>query len=292
MPKQHEQHSIDRSAMRLSFERAAQSYDQAAVLQKEVAVRLVERMQLMTMQPKQILDAGAGTGFCSVLLGERYPKAKIISLDIAHSMLLQARRKRRLMQRLRNQFSYITAEVEQLPLADASVDLIVSGLTLQWCEDIGAALKEFRRILAPGGLLLFSSFGPDTLRELRACWTQVDNQPHVNQFLDMHLVGDALLQAGFADPVMDMEYLTVTYKDVKKIMQDLKQVGAHNVIKGRTTALTGKSKLQTVIQHYETMRQNGVLPVTHEVVYGHAWVAEQADDQELLSVKPVQYFGK
>lgn len=281
---------VDRRAMRSSFERAATSYDRAAILQQEVAQRLVERMQLMTMQPRQILDAGAGTGFCSYLLGARYPKAKIISLDIAHAMLQQAKRKRSLWQRLQRQFSYITAEVEHLPLADASVDLIVSGLTLQWCEDLTAVFREFRRVLAPGGLLLFSSFGPDTLKELRHCWAQADSQPHVNQFLDMHFVGDALLQAGFADPVMDMEHLTVTYADAKKIMLDLKHVGAHNVIKGRATSLTGKSKLQAVYQHYESFRRNGVLPVTHEVVYGHAWVSEQP--QTLSSVIPSQQFAR
>lgn len=265
---------IDRQAMRAAFEKAAASYDAAAVLQKEVAHRLVERMELMSMKPTSILDAGAGTGFISQLLSERYPKAKITALDLALNMLKQSRSKRTFKQRWNKQFHYVNAEVENLPFADASVELVISGLTFQWCQDLPKVFKEIRRVLAPGGLLLFSTFGPDTLKELRQSWASVDDMPHVNIFADMHNVGDALLQSGFADPVMDMEMLTVTYKDVKTVMQDLKQIGAHNVMHGRSQQITGKDKLKRMMQAYEEYRQDGLLPVSHEIVYGHAWVPE------------------
>ncbi len=280
---------IDRLAMRAAFEKAAVTYDAVAVLQLEVASRLVERMDVMSMKPVSILDAGSGTGFVSQLLAERFPKAKITALDLALNMLKQAKRKRTFLQRWNKQFRYVNAEVESLPFADASVELVISGLTLQWCQDLPKVFKEFKRVLAPGGLLLFSSFGPDTLKELRQSWAEVDDRPHVNAFADMHDVGDALLQSGFADPVMDMEMLTVTYNDVKTVMYDLKQIGAHNVMQGRSHNITGKNKLQKMIQTYEKFRVDGLLPVSHEIVYGHAWVPESKSSESAVIV-PFQKF--
>jgi malonyl-CoA O-methyltransferase len=265
---------IDRQAMRAAFEKAASSYDAAAVLQQEVANRLVDRMELMSMKPGSILDAGTGTGFISQLLAERYPKAKITALDIAFNMLKQSKNKRSFKQRWNRQFHYVNAEVENLPFADASLELVISGLTFQWCQDLPKVFKEIRRVLAPGGLLMFSTFGPDTLKELRQSWAEVDDLPHVNMFADMHDVGDALLKSGFADPVMDMEMLTVTYDDIKTVMHDLKQIGAHNVMHGRSHQVTGKNKLKKMMQAYEQHRQDGLVPVSHEIVYGHAWIPE------------------
>ena len=280
---------IDRQAMRVAFEKAATNYDAAAVLQEEIASRLVERMDYMSMKPARILDAGAGTGFISQLLATRYPKAKIIALDLALNMLKQGKSKRSLKQRWNKQFKYINAEVESIPLADASVDLVISGLTIQWCQDLPKVFKEFRRILAPNGLLLFSTFGPETLKELRQSWAEVDDLPHVNAFTDMHDVGDALMQSGFADPVMDMEMLTVTYNDVKTAMRDLKQIGAHNVMQGRSHQMTGKTKLQKMMQAYEQFRVDGLLPVSYEIVYGHAWVPEEKNIDSAVVV-PFQKF--
>lgn len=280
---------IDRQAMRSAFEKAATSYDAVAVLQQEVADRLVERMDLMSMNPVSILDAGSGTGFVSQLIATRYPKAKITALDLAFNMLKQAKGKRSYKQRWNKQFRYVHAEVENLPFADASVELVISGLTLQWCQDLPKVFKEFKRVLAPGGLLMFSSFGPDTLTELRQSWAEVDDYPHVNAFADMHDVGDALMQSGFADPVMDMEMLTVTYNDVKTVMCDLKQIGAHNVMQGRSQNITGKNKLQKMIQAYEQFREDGLVPVSHEIVYGHAWVAD-TQEKESGVVVPFQNF--
>lgn len=271
---------IDRSAMRQAFDKAAPFYEAAAVLQKEVAIRLVEKMDVMTLKPSLILDAGSGTGYVSRLVAQRFPKARITALDISKNMLIEAKQQRSLKQRWNKQFQYLNAEVENLPLADNSVELIISGLTLQWCQDLNKVFAEFRRVLAPGGLLLFSSFGPDSLKELRQSWAQVDELPHVNNFIDMHEVGDAILKSGFSDPVMDMEILTVTYKDVKTVMRDLKQIGAHNVMLGRSHHITGKNKLQAMIQAYENFRVDDLIPVTHEIVYGHAWVPEKKEMPE------------
>lgn len=278
---------IDRHAMRSAFDKAATTYDAAGILQQEVADRLVERMDLMSMKPVSILDAGAGTGFISKLLATRYPKAKITALDLAFNMLKQAKGKRSFKQRWNKQFNYVNAEVENLPFADASLELIISGLTLQWCQDLPKVFAEFKRVLAPGGLLMFSTFGPDTLKELRQSWAEVDDLAHVNAFADLHDVGDALLQTGYLDPVMDMEMLTVTYQDVKTVMRDLKQIGAHNVMQGRSHNMTGKNKLEKMIQSYEQFRVDGLLPVTHEIVYGHAWVPEM-NNKESAVVVPFQ----
>ena len=268
-------HIPDKLKMRQSFERAAVHYDAAAILQQEISKRLLERLDYIKLQPARVLDVGAGTGISLTGLRQQYPAAQIYALDIARAMLLEARKKQSWLQRMRRPMQFITADAEKLPLADASIDLLFSNLTLQWCLDLEQTFGEFKRVLKPGGLLMFTTFGPDTLKELRSCWSQVDSYTHVNNFIDMHVVGDALVRSRFAEPVMDMERLTMTYSDVPSIMRDLKTIGAHNVTRGRARSLTGKGKMQQLIAGYEQFRNNGVLPVSYEVVYGHAWIAEE-----------------
>jgi malonyl-CoA O-methyltransferase len=258
---------LDKSLARRAFERAAGTYDAAAALQNEVGNRLVERLDFIRMQPRQILDLGAGTGVFTRVLGKRYRKANIIALDIAPAMLQQARARAGWWRRP----VCICGDAEALPFADASFDFIFSNLMLQWCADLPATLRELRRILAPDGLLMFTTLGPDTLSELRASWSVVDGYTHVNPFIDMHDVGDALLQAHWAEPVTDMERLTMTYRDLKTLMLDLKHIGAHNVTRGRARGLTGKQRFQRFTAAYEAFRHEGVLPSTYEVIYGHAW---------------------
>jgi malonyl-CoA O-methyltransferase len=262
----------DKVSARRSFERAAARYDEAAVLQREVGTRLLERLDLMKIQPQRILDLGSGTGHCIDGLFERYRKSGVIALDIAQPMLQRARRRGRWLRRPQ----CVCADAERLPFADSSFDLVFSNLMLQWCVDLDTTFSELRRVLRPGGLLLFSSFGPDTLKELRESWQRVDRYAHVNTFLDMHDVGDALVRTRFADPVMDVERLTLTYPDVWKLMRELKQIGAHNVTGGRPRSLTGKHHMQQLVEAYETFRRDGVLPASYEIVNGHAWVSEDA----------------
>jgi malonyl-CoA O-methyltransferase len=144
-------------------------------------------------------------------------------------------------------------------------------LALQWCNDLKQTFAEVRRVLQTGGLFMFSTFGPDTLKELRQAFRHMDDYSHVNRFTDMHDIGDMLVHNGFATPVMDMEYITLTYDDVIGVMRDLKAIGAHNVTQGRRRGLTGKNAWQKAINQYETLRKEGKLPATFEVVYGHAW---------------------
>ena len=266
---------VDKSLSRRAFEQAAKAYDEAAILQREVATRLVERLDYMLIEPVVILDAGAGTGYCTLDLVQRYPNAQVIAIDIAQAMLQQTRIKLTANKNVK----YLACDVEKIALADNSVDLVVSSLTVQWCNDYITAFSELKRVLKPGGCILFTSFGPDALKELRHCWYKVDNDHHVNSFIDMHHIGDALLQAGFENPVMDTETITITYKDVYQIMRDLKTIGAHNVLNGRRHSLTGKKRLQAMVAEYETFRSGGVLPMSYEIVYGHAWVANNKSIQ-------------
>jgi len=260
----------DKRQVRRAFDRAAAGYDRAAVLQQEVGTRLVERLDYVRLAPRRVLDLGSGTGLLAGALANRYPRARILQLDLSLAMLRQARGRSRLRAWLgKSQFA--AGDAERLPLASASFDLVLSNLVFQWCEGLGAVMAELRRVLRPGGLVMFTTFGPDTLGELRRAWAQVDGGVHVSRFPDMHDVGDLMVQAGLADPVMDMEPFTLTYDTVQGLMRDLKAIGASNAARGRARGLTGKGRLQALGAAYEGFRREGRLPATYEVVYGHAW---------------------
>ncbi len=263
---------LDTRAVRRAFDAAAADYDRHAALQREVAARLIERLGYMTIDPALIVDLGAGTGYCTQRLEQRYRRAHVVLADLAPAMLATARRG---APRWFSRRHYVCSDARALPFADASVDLIVSSLTLQWCEDLLAVFTDCARVLRPGGLVLFSTLGPDTLKELRAAWDAADAAPHVNRFRDMHDVGDALIHAGLSSPVMERDDLVVTYPDVLTLMRDLKGIGAQNNLLGRNRALTGRHRLAALTAGYEPYRHEGLLPATYEVVYGHAWAPQR-----------------
>ncbi len=288
---------FDKKRVRRAFDRAADSYQQFAVLQAEVCRRLLEKLEIVKISPKIILDAGTGTGSAVPALFARYKKSQVVTLDLSENMLQKAAQHGGL---LRSPIA-VCGDIEQLPFADDSFDLVFSSLSMQWCNDLNAAFIEAKRVLKPGGLYVFTTFGPDTLKELRHSWSQVDAAHHVNQFIDMHDIGDALLHDGFAEPVMEAEVLTVTYDSVDGLMHDLKAIGA-NVTAGKSQTapgietpvrkgLGGKSVLQAVRQSYEKYRQDDLLPATYEVIYGHAWkpvretLKNQPDNQQLVNFK-------
>ena len=249
------------------FEASASNYDNAAILQREVCDRLISRLDYMQIAPQRILDLGSGTGYLTRALKNKYPKADIIGLDIAFNMAQTAKSKNGWFKKIH----YTNADCQHLPFKSLCFDLILSANTLQWCENIEYALQECQRILKPSGLFLFSSFGPDTLKELKLSWAAADALPHVNSFLDMHDYGDMLLHHQFDEPVMDVEYLTIEYEHPKQLLKDLKMLGANNVHPERRKTLTGKSKLLKVIETYEQFkRENNSYPATYEIVYGHA----------------------
>lgn len=263
---------FDKHQIRRAFSRAAHHYDAAAALQQEVGNRLLERLDLIKLQPSWIVDIGAGTGYCTHALSKRYGDAHVIALDLAPTMLQQARRRQHGWRSWFSKQRFVCGDAEHLPLADNSVDMVFSNLTVQWCPDLIRATAEFQRILKPNGVLLFSTFGPDTLKEIRQSWAAVDDTLHVNTFTDMHDVGDALMQAKFSDPVVDVEHLTLTYRDAKQPLRELKTIGANRLARGYRTSLTGKSRLQRYLDAYERLRRpDGTLPVSYEVIYGLAW---------------------
>lgn len=259
---------LDIGKVSLSFNRAAATYQQWTTIQKTVGDDLLERLIWLKMAPKQILDVGAGTGRLTRFMSQQYKSAHVYAIDIAAQMMRQA------SQQAPKWFSkqhFFCADAVQLPIADDSIDLLVSNLMLQWCNDIHKMFAEFARVLKPDGALFFSTLGPDTLKELRQSWASVDNATHVNNFRDMHDYGDALLQTGLKNPVMDVDRIQLTYKDVYSLMKELKFLGAHNITAGRPRSLMGKGKFKAMIKAYEQFRSpEGLLPVTYEVVYGHA----------------------
>lgn len=267
-----ERFPIDKQRARRAFAKAAGTYDAAAVLQHEIAGRMLERLDYVKLQPRRVLDIGCGTGMATGRLLKRYPKAEVLALDFALPMLAQTRRRGRWLRRPK----CVCGDLDHLPLAAHSVDLIFSNAAIQWSVDPAGAVAEMHRVLRPGGLLMFSSFGPDTLKELRHAWSEVDGFEHVHGFVDMHDYGDMLVAAGFADPVMDCEQLRLTYDNIRELMRDLKDIGANNVAQGRSRGLTSRARLQALGEVYEQFRDgDGRLPASYEVVYGHAWGAEQ-----------------
>lgn len=259
-----------------SFGNAAAHYDDVAVLQCQTADELLDRLSLVTLQPKRVLDLGVGTGRNLTLLAKRYPDAQMLALDIAPAMLQQARQRYQKASGIKrwlpysNTPFYLAGDAENLPLADNSVDLVFANLTLQWC-DPRTSFAEIQRVLRPDGLLMFTSLGPDTLCELRQAWAEVDDYPHVNMFYDMHDVGEAMMEGGLAEPVLDTDLYTLTYDSAMALMKDLKVLGARNVNSNRRRGLTGKKAIQKVADAYEQFRHDALLPATYEVVYGHAW---------------------
>lgn len=266
-----ESFALDKRRLRTHFARAAGTYDGAAVLQREIADRMLDRLDVVKQVPQAVLDAGCGTGYCARALARRYRDARVIGLDLAGPMAARAKRGAGWFARTR----FVCGDIEALPLSSASLDLIVSNLTLQWC-DLDRSLAELVRVLRPGGLLMFTSFGPDTLNELRSAWRTTDEAVHVHAFIDMHDIGDALMRAGFADPVMDVDRLTLTYANVEQVLRELKAIGASNAARGRGRALTGKARYAQFKDAYQALARDGRIPATYEVVYGHAWAPEAA----------------
>jgi malonyl-CoA O-methyltransferase len=278
---------IDKLQARAAFSKAAERYDEVALLQQEVGRRMIERLQVVKMVPDVILDVGAGTGTAAAELARRYRKARVIALDFALPMLRKARRRGPLLRKPK----CICADLEHLPLADESVDLIYSNSALQWSNDLDHTFGEFQRVLRPGGLLMFTTFGPDTLKELRSAWEAADGYSHVSGFQDMHDLGDALVRSRFAEPVMDVDRMCLTYEDVGGLMRDLKVLGAHNVTDRRQRGLTGKGRMAAMRGAYEQFRTDGRLPASYEVIYGHAWAPDQLQEPGVTRI-PVDRIGR
>jgi len=274
--------TLAKAEVRRSFDRAARTYDDAAVLAREVADRMLERLDLLKAVPQRLLDLGSGTGYCAARLRDRYPHCLVVELDFARNMLLRSRNqrpwwRRRLAALTGDSARAVCADMEALPFADRSFEMVWSNLALNWADTPERVFAECWRVLRPGGVFMFSTLGPDTLKELREAYASADRHVHVNRFIDMHDLGDGLVRNRLADPVMDMEHITLSYADVRALLAELKASGAGNFNFGRNSALSGKTRFAACIGSYERLRKNDRLPATFEVVYGQAWKPERED---------------
>jgi malonyl-CoA O-methyltransferase len=278
---------VDRRQVRRNFARAAASYDSAAVLQREVGSRMLERLDYMRVEPQRVLDLGCGTGASLTALHERYPKAQLIGADLSDAMLVAGRgqrsRLRWLLPFLRgNKTPLVAADAAALPFKSGSTSMLWSNLMLHWLDDPLPVFREMHRVLEVDGLLMFSTFGPDTLKELRNSFG--DGYVHTQRFGDMHDFGDMLIECGFADPVMDMEVLTMTYASLDDLFRDLRQSGAACAMQARRHSLMGRAAWQEMRIAYEKLAHAGRLPATFEVIYGHAWKTQSKKAQDGRSI--------
>jgi malonyl-CoA O-methyltransferase len=279
---------LDPRTVRRSFDRAARTYYRAAAVQREIRTRLLERLDVVRLAPTTVLDLGAGTGHASRELKRRYSSARVIALDLSLGMLRESARQQAFLRR----FVPVCADAHRLPLRSGSFDLVLSNLLLQWCHDPDTVFAEVGRVLRPGGLFTFTTVGPDTLKELRELWRGIDDATHVHRFIDMHDFGDALLRAGFAEPVMDTERLTVTYPNLAALTGELRDSGASNIANGRRLGLTGHARGAALRSRAEALSRNGPLKVSVEVIHGHAWAPERkprrAGDEVLVPIEALR----
>lgn len=277
--------SLDRSALRRHFERAAER-DDAEVLSREVARRMDERLDYIRLAPRRLLDLGCGRGADLPRLAARYPEATVFAADLSPRMLAQAGARAsaaratglagRLLRRLSGSAKappHFVADARALPVKSGSLELVWSNLMLPAVDDPLPVFAEIHRTLSVGGLLMFSTLGPDTLHELRAALPARRGE-RVHRFIDMHDLGDALVRAGFADPVMDMEMLTLTYSSLDELLADLRASGAANAASKRPRGLSGRQEWAAARAAYETRRSADRLPASFEIIQGHAWKPE------------------
>lgn len=259
-----------------SFNAHAADYESAADIQFEIGQRLFERLDYLKINPRFILDLGCGPGVFLKQLKKRYPKAQIVALDLAHAMLVAANAKQPWLKK----WDLVNADMQQMPFASGQFDLIVSNQVIHWADSLPAVIKELNRVMHPGGFLLFSTLGPDTFQELRRAFKQADGYEHVNEFYDMHHIGDCLVSELFEDPVVDMEILTAHYATLTDLLRSLKAQGVKNIHNKRNPGLTGKHSWRKFEQSMaECKTETEKYPLTYEVVYGHAWKSQRHRSQ-------------
>jgi len=261
------QHTLRRRDIRRRFDRAADSFDDADFVHRETRDGLFARLSPVVVDADVVVDLGSATGNATAALAKRFRGAQVVAVDLSHAMLRRCRDKRSWFSKV----SVVQADALALPLADQSVDVVFSNLLLPWITDPAAIAAEVARVLRKDGLFAFSTLGPDSLLELREAWRQIDNYEHVNRFLDMHDVGDALVRAGLRDPVLDVDRLTVSYDDTHAVFRDLTANGGRNALEHRSPGLHGRSRFRAMQDALEATRVDGRFRLDLELVYGHCW---------------------
>lgn len=268
-----------------AFHKQAAMYEQAAIVQQEIGNRLFDRLQYLRINPLRILDLGCGSGQFSKKLSVLFPKAKVVGLDIAHGMLLQAKQKHS----WRRKWPLVRGDMHALPFANGQFDLVFANQVIHWGHSLLQVFRELNRVLATNGCLMFTTLGPDTFKELKTAWSGVGEHAHVNEFMDMHDLGDQILSERFLDPVMDMEYLSLHYGSFNQLIHSLKMQGVININPQRNHGLTGKSAWRQFQQNFDLLKtEQGKYPLTYEIVYGHAWKGMQTkSDKGIETVVPI-----
>lgn len=261
--------AIDHSHVRRRFDRVAAGFDAADFVHTLTRDGLFARLEPMATTAKLVVDLGCGTGSARRQLEKSFAGALVIGCDLSLAMLLQASRKRRLFSRP----GVVQADALGLPFADQDVDVVFSNMVLPWIGDIAAAFAEVRRVLRKDGLFVFSTLGPDSLQQLRHAVQQADPASPVQNFPDMHDIGDAAIASGLREPVLDVDRLTVTYPTATALFADLKKTGAGNSLRNRRRTLSGKSRFQAVQQALDAGRSADMIGIDLEIVYGHCWGA-------------------
>ena len=265
--------------VRSAFARAAGSYDEVSRVYDEIGRRLLTHLDPIAIEPARVLDVGCGTGTGTTLLAARYRRSRVFAVDCARPMVEVAKTK---APRLFSRQRYLCGRAERLPLGDACVDLVHANLLLPWCHDLDALLREFDRVLAPGGLLLLSSLGPDTLIEMRRVWAQGGEPDAVSGLLDMHDLGDALVHAGLVGAVMETERLTVKYPSAERLIDDLVRSGAWAARARGAAPDRPPESFARLRRRYVTMRTTAPLDVSVEIVYAHAWAPPSPPRQSFV----------
>lgn len=260
---------LNQKHVRRRFERAAKTFDDCDFAHAVTRDGLLTRIEPLLIDASTVVDLGAATGSSQRALAKRFRGAQIISIDFAAAMLRQARRKKPWFAKN----AYLQASADAIPLADQSVDVVFANMLLPWSSNPDPIFGEVARVLKKGGVFAFASLGPDSLQALQAAWREVDDQPHVNPFADMHDLGDGLVRAGLADPVLDVDQLTISYSSAKQLFADLTGSGARNSLSARRPGLTSRGQYQVLIDALQGRATDGKMEDGLELVYGHCWGA-------------------
>ena len=288
---------VDRRQVQRAFSRAAPGYDQADFLVREIDRRMQERLDYVRIEPRRLLDLGCARGASLSGLKTRYPASEAVALDLSPAMLAPLAEK---AGGWRSWLPFsgrkalaapVAADAAQLPFPRDSFGLLWSNLLWHWLDDPVQAFAEAARVLEVGGLLMFSTLGPDTFAELRRAFGSAGAIARTQRFADMHDLGDMLVEAGFSDPVVDMEVVKLTYRDLDTLLAELRASGGTCAMQNRGHGLMGKAAWQAMRAGYEAQRHEGFLPVTLEVIYGHAWKApakQMEDGRSIIRFQPRQ----
>ena len=266
--------------IRRRFDRAASGFDDADFVHAVTRHGLYSRLKPLLLKPEAILDLGSATGAMGRLLRKRFRRAHVVSFDLSHAMLAQARSNKAWFSRS----SFVQGDAHQLSFSNGAFDMVVANQVLPWAPDPQPIFDEVSRVLRKGGVFAFATLGPDSLREIERAWAGIDAGAHVLRFPDMHDIGDGLVRSGLRDPVLDVDRLAVTYENVDSLFADLTRAGARNVLEHRSQGMVGKRAFRAMTDALAASGTDGKIVLELELVYGHCWGSGPKSDPSLYEI--------